>query len=326
MSGVTPRDDAPQAAPEVSIIIPAFNEERWLPATLRGLRELAAADSREIIVVDNGSTDRTRDLAREAGATVLLAPGVSVAALRNAGARVAAGDVLAFLDADCVPQPDWLEKALRSIRDGPCVTGARVLTPPNGTWVERAWFDVAPQGRRRVSYINSGNLIVSRLVFAHVGGFDESLATGEDSDFCRRASAVVPVVADDTIRVHHYGNPRTVRAFFRRERWHGVGGAARGALTWRNKPLVGGLLWLTLTLGQVAGLGVMATGGGPWVLAGATAGILVLCTASGLHRNRWRPTALAAQAAMLFYVYYAARSMSALQAWLGGRAARGRAA
>ena len=100
MSGVTSRDDAPQAAPKVSIIIPAFNEERWLPATLRGLRGLEAAASREIIVVDNGSTDRTRDLAREAGATVLVVPGVSVGALRNAGVRLATGDVLAFLDAD----------------------------------------------------------------------------------------------------------------------------------------------------------------------------------------------------------------------------------
>ena len=105
-----------------------------------------------------------------------------------------------------------------------------------------------------------------------------------------------------------------------------VGGAGRGALTWRNKPLVGGLLWLALTLAQCAGFAVMATRGGAWVLAGATAGILILCGASGLHRNRWRPTALAAQAATLFYVYYAARSMSALQAWLGGRATRGRAA
>jgi glycosyltransferase involved in cell wall biosynthesis len=269
------------------VIIPAYNEARYIADTLRALARVAAPAPAEIIVVDNGSTDDTVALAGQAGARVLVRPGVSVAALRNAGRAEASGDVLAFLDADCIPSPDWLHWAIASMQDGgPSVTGSRVALPENGSWVERAWFSVPPQGRRHVPYINSGNLVVTRGVFDRVGGFDETLISGEDSDFCRRASLVAPVIADDRIRVVHHGNPKTVRQFFAREIWHGMGALGSSARSLGNKPLLGAIAVLVLTLGQALGLALWIAGSGPAVTAVSTAALVLLVGASAVHRAR----------------------------------------
>src|SRR5690242_4869767 len=90
----------------ISVIIPAFNEERFLPQTLQHLHQatkyLGAAPDRhvEIIVVDNASSDRTAEIALAAGAKVISVPEHNIAKVRNAGAAAASGELLVFLDAD----------------------------------------------------------------------------------------------------------------------------------------------------------------------------------------------------------------------------------
>jgi Glycosyl transferase family 2 len=303
--------------PMVSIIVPAFNEERLIRTTLDAIAAIDYPPAKlEVVVVDNGSTDGTSEVARSCGARVLIRPGVSVAALRNAGTAAASGAVLAFLDADCVPARDWLMNAVRSLHEGAGVTGCRVAVPEGGTWVERAWFGLPPVGRREVPYINSGNLIVDRKVFEQVGGFDETLVSGEDSDFCRRATAIAAIVADDRIQAVHLGNPKTLGQFLRREIWHGMGGLGATALTVKNKPLLGALALLGLSALQLIGLAIWLAGRGPALLLVATVSVAGLVMTSAVHRARsLRRPGLILQQGLLYYLYFVGRAIAVGRLW-----------
>src|SRR5262249_59692752 len=106
---------------KLSIIIPAFNEEKLLPSCLEhvftAVRANASPDwTSEVIVVDNNSTDRTAAIAHAAGATVVFEPVNQISRARNAGARVAQGDWFLFVDADSALHPATLAELLRHIR------------------------------------------------------------------------------------------------------------------------------------------------------------------------------------------------------------------
>src|SRR5437867_3710963 len=96
--------------PSISIIVPAYNEEALLGATLRALDEArrTLAEPSEIIVVDDGSSDRTGDIAAAGGARVVRVQLRQIAGARNAGARAARGDLLVFVDADTIVPTDGI--------------------------------------------------------------------------------------------------------------------------------------------------------------------------------------------------------------------------
>src|SRR5258705_6116779 len=110
----------------ISVVIPAFNEELYLPATLSSLRDANSVCrcSVELIVVDNESSDRTREVARSFGATVVHEAVHNIARVRNTGGSAARGDVLAFVDADTIVSPYFLEKVAAAIGDPACVGGS----------------------------------------------------------------------------------------------------------------------------------------------------------------------------------------------------------
>ncbi len=116
--------------PSLSVIIPAFNEANYLPETflrLAAAERLFRSDSDaavQIIVVDNGSTDRTPELAQSAGATVIHESERNIARVRNAGAAIAVHDVLIFLDADTLIPPELLLRIAKAMIDPMCVGGA----------------------------------------------------------------------------------------------------------------------------------------------------------------------------------------------------------
>ena len=110
----------------LSIVIPAFNEERLIERCLQSISASLAANVKpcftaEIIVVDNNSTDNTAHLARQAGAQVVFEPINQIGRARNAGAAQATGDWLLFLDADSILNPGLLADILRLIEDGKSV-------------------------------------------------------------------------------------------------------------------------------------------------------------------------------------------------------------
>ena len=174
--------------PDYSIIIPAYNEQAELPATLRALRFAMEQQGvpGELIVVDNNSTDGTSVVARANGADqVVFEPINQIARARNAGAVVSRGRYLVFVDADTRIRPVLLTKALQYLEDGYAGGGAVVEFEGEVNAVGR--FGTAVW--ERVS--RAANLAAGSFIFCHaegfrsVGGFDNSLFAGEEIAFSR---------------------------------------------------------------------------------------------------------------------------------------------
>lgn len=309
-----------------SVIIPTYNEERFIRRCLDSIRaQRVAPDQVEIVVVDNGSTDQTLTICQEYTDRILSHPELRVGAMRNQGAAKARGQVLAFIDADCIADAGWLAAAEASLAAGSCVTGDSYDIPSDPHWIERAWFAQEHRGRRATHLIPAGNMIVPRELFLRLGGFNEQLLTGEDAEFCQRAAQIAPVIADDTLRVVHLGNPKTLKKFITREMWHGMGALGSLRLNWNDKPLFGTVAFLVLTLTQIAGLGLAIVGRGSSLFWFGTVGVGLLLAATVAYRLRairdWRavPSLL-----LLYNVYYFGRSIALLML-LGGRDFRRRA-
>jgi GT2 family glycosyltransferase len=211
---------------ELSYVIPVRNDAERLARCLASIRGNSQNAIRsEIVVCDNGSTDQTQQVARDAGAVVLDLPGRRVSELRNTAVGFAKGRYLAFVDADHVIDEAWSETALRTFSDASvAAVGALYTSPAQGTWVQRAYGALrgTTRGQQTVDWLGSGNLAVRREAFEQVGGFDTTLEACEDVDFCKRLRAAGwRIVADERLRSLHLGDPPTLRALFRAERWRG---------------------------------------------------------------------------------------------------------
>lgn len=197
---------------------------------LKSLAKLAFARDRfEVLMVDNGSRDKTLEIAESfqdrLNLKVLQKANVRISALRNLGARAAAGDILAFLDADCLAPEDWLDRILElAPADGAGVLGANYLLPEDSTWVGRTWhrYQEAPKAGE-VSHVPAGDLIMRREDFLRLGGFDETIQTNEDYELCERArKSGMQVRAFPQIGVVHLGTAQNLEVFFRKQAWHGT--------------------------------------------------------------------------------------------------------
>jgi glycosyltransferase involved in cell wall biosynthesis len=117
---------------KISVVIPAFNEERLLGESLAKIKSAAGAFTGrgwevELIVCDNNSTDRTAEIARAAGATVVLEPVNQIARARNTGAAAATGDWLVFVDADSHPSAELFGDVAGQILSGRCLAGGATI-------------------------------------------------------------------------------------------------------------------------------------------------------------------------------------------------------
>ena len=271
---------------KLSIIIPALNEEANLPRLFKSIaRVLANVAVYEILVVDNGSTDKTIQLSRDCGARVLDSSG-SIAYSRNYGAQEARSDILVFLDADVELTEEWGRAILETMdlidSEPDCVTGAWYKVRKDGSALERYWFGPLESGPH--SHINAGNLLLARKKFLDLGGFDEGMVTGEDYEFTRRAMRLgCSIRENEQLAVIHHGYPTGLGEFLRREVWHGLGdyGSLRSALA--SKVAVAAVLFGSLLLGSVTGLalGRIALAA---TLFGAALGIPLLASLSKYRR------------------------------------------
>jgi glycosyltransferase involved in cell wall biosynthesis len=236
----------------VSFIIPALNEEQYIGSVLDSIIHNAVLFQYEIIVVDNGSSDRTAEIAGDRGALVILEPGKTISALRNIGCSKAKYEIIVFIDGDVILDEAWGANASMSIdtvsRDPMLVTGSFCGLRKNANWIERCWYRPV-LSKQIVNYINSGHLIVNRTLFERIGGFREELETGEDYDFCQKARSVgANIVNNDKLAVLHEGYPRTLFHFFRRERWHGKGDYSSLRTVYSSKPAMLSLLFIAVLL------------------------------------------------------------------------------
>lgn len=177
---------------KVSIVIPAFNEEKLLPSTLEAVRAatqafVEAGVAWEWIVCDNNSTDRTALVAREWGATVVFEPVNQIARARNAGASVATGDWLLFIDADSRPSRELFGEALAGMRGGDLVfAGAAVVLEGElrlGARMAVGAWNLLSRGLR---WVAGSFVLVETTAFREVGGFDLRLFAAEEVELSRR--------------------------------------------------------------------------------------------------------------------------------------------
>ncbi|WP_085607666.1 MULTISPECIES: glycosyltransferase [unclassified Pseudomonas] len=177
----------------ISIVIPMYNEARHIGRTLLAAQKAAhAADVEcELIVVDNGSSDEGPQIARQFGAQVLVMPGLLIGALRNRGTAIATGEWLAFIDADIEMPEDWLTQLFTLEAEGQAdVFGLDLHTPAAAPWYATAWqrrtLRPTTHTSHVVDWLPSANLLMRKRWFDKVGGFNETLRTGEDKEFTLR--------------------------------------------------------------------------------------------------------------------------------------------
>ena len=303
------------AVPIFSIIIPAKNEEGTISACISSIKATdTPAQSYEIIVVDNGSTDATMEIAQNHGAATYRKPDFTISALRNFGASEASGKILVFLDADCTVASDWLNKASTYLARNDIVCfGSAPIIPANPTWIQSTWFVVREQKKQitDVSWLESMNMFVRREAFNAVGGFNENLVTCEDVDLSYRLASLGRIVSDKSIVAVHHGEAATIRQFLQKERWRGKSnyqGLRQHGLQMKEIP---SLLLPIYYLLCIAGIffSIIAT----WfsvslaIFLFQQLPIILLCAHK--LRGKYRPTSFL-QLIFLYNIYYLARALS----------------
>lgn len=191
--------------PFISVVVPAYNEARTLPACLDSLLNQDCSFPYEIIVVDNASTDRTAEIARQHGVRLIHESAKGVALARRAGFTAARADLIASTDADCLAPPDWLARVWRAFTDRPelvAVGGyALFYDAPRG-------LNFFPRLSRRLNIIrlvgvfagqqplSAQNLTVRKEAYQQIGGFNPAITSPlglDDVDLTLRLSALGPV-------------------------------------------------------------------------------------------------------------------------------------
>jgi GT2 family glycosyltransferase len=305
----------------ITFIVPVKNDAKRLARCLASIAATSGAAEHEIIVVDNGSTDDSPAVARAAGARVLSVPDQRVSELRNQAAAIARGDLLALVDADHELAPPWTAAALETMtpeRVGGA--GALYIPPADGTWVQRTYGALRGRtvGSGDTRWLGSGNLIVRRDAFTAIGGFDATLESCEDVDFCQRLrDAGWRLVGDERLVSIHHGDPSTLARLFRAERWRGRDNLRvtfRTRVTPRDLPSIVTPILIALAVpALVASIAVAPlTGGRSLTVAIASAlaiaGIVGLRALRIAHSGgRWGPASLA-QALAVAATYELARA------------------
>ena len=166
----------------ISFIVPAHNEEQHIGGTLRAIRAAAqaAGESYEVIVVDDASSDRTAELAGAAGARVERVDYRQISRTRNAGARIASGDRLVFVDADTLVSLQVLRAALAALDRGAVAGGATLRMDGHVPLYVRGLVIATAAVMRRRNWFAGCFVFCTRAAFETVGGFDETLFASEE--------------------------------------------------------------------------------------------------------------------------------------------------
>ncbi len=178
-------------AVKISIVVPAFNEERLLGQSLVQMKSAAGVFVRqgweaELIVCDNNSTDGTAEIARAAGALVVFEPVNQIARARNRGAAAATGDWLIFVDADSYPSAGLFEEVVEQIQSGRCLAGGTTVRMDEKHWVAEFITRLWNYSSRMGSWLAGSFIFVEAATFRELGGFNDELFAAEELDLSRR--------------------------------------------------------------------------------------------------------------------------------------------
>jgi glycosyltransferase involved in cell wall biosynthesis len=176
----------------ISFIIPAHNEERWIGECLTSIRTTMekVAETYEVVVVDDASTDSTHQIAQQMGARTLRVEHRKISAVRNSGARAASGEFFLFVDADTQVNERAVRAALKALRSG--AAGGGCVPALDGAipiWGRIIHFLACLAGRL-IRLVGGCFLFCTREAYNFAGGFSESLYAGEDIAFVQALKKV----------------------------------------------------------------------------------------------------------------------------------------
>lgn len=202
-----------------------FNESEHIQRTINSA--LTAAEHANldctIIAVDNNSTDNSRELAKELGASVITLPNANIGALRNTGAKTTDCDYVAFLDADIEVPDRWLVSCLQQHAKNYDVIALDCDTPKQAPWFAKVWQkrNMSLTGNNRVlAWLATPNLFLTNELFNATGGFNPSLKSGEDKEFgLRLNSKGAKQISLAQPTALHWGYEKTWPEWFRKEFW-----------------------------------------------------------------------------------------------------------
>lgn len=175
---------------KISVIVPAFNEEKLLGTTLACIREATSGLEVELIVCDNNSTDRTAEIAREAGARVVFEPVNQISRARNAGAAAASGDWLVFVDADSFPDRALFAELADAIASGRCIGGGATVRFDEADRAARSAVAIWNAISRGMRWAAGSFVFCKAEAFRALGGFSAELFASEEIDFSRRLKRI----------------------------------------------------------------------------------------------------------------------------------------
>jgi glycosyltransferase involved in cell wall biosynthesis len=240
----------PPATPLVSVIIPAKNEEHIIKSCIDSIKNIEYDQCKiEIIVVDNGSTDKTVLLAKSNGAIVISNPDISIAGLRNLGMEKSNGAILAFLDADMEVSRGWLTEAIPLLEDPNIgAVGGLLNIPHNASWIEIIWDKHVKMRPKHgpTHWLGSGNFIIRKSTLIDVGSWNEDLTTCEDMDLCDRLIVKHKLLHIESASATHHSEIKSIRDLFLKEVWRGRNSFQRVGSSWKNRQALQSFLLPTI--------------------------------------------------------------------------------
>ncbi len=229
----------------ISVIIPAKNAAACLPECLRAvLAQQGLAHDYEVSVVDDGSTDSTAQVAEQFPVQVIRQAHAGPAAARNAGARAARGDILAFTDADCVPAPTWLCELLEPFQN-PEVVGVKGAyrtksRSPVARFVQQEYESKYDRMRKQASidFVDTYSAAYRRSIFLENGGFDTAfpVPSVEDQELSFRLARKGYRMVFAPAAIVYHPHDRSVGEYLRRK--YGIGYWKAVMLRWIPEKLV----------------------------------------------------------------------------------------
>lgn len=298
---------------KILFVIPALNEAHNIGNTIRSIHavaSLASLSNYKVQLVDHGSTDNTAEVASNLGANVTRVSGGTIANLRNVGASQEDGDILVFLDADVTLTEQWAQNIASAIGDilagKKIITGSHCSPPDSNNVLLKHWFSSFANDPRN-THVGTGHMILSKSDFHTIGGFDSSLKTGEDYEFCERAvSKGFHIINSPSLKVLHHDFPKSIGSFIKREAWHGIGDLASIKKATQSKVVVASTVFLAIH----ALLVIAAISGNRTLVA-----ILILLLAALLLLSSYMKNSHSSGRTILinagvFYPYYVGRSIA----------------
>jgi len=248
----------PHSTPSVSVVVCCYNAAETLSECLEGLARLEYPDY-ETIVVDDGSTDHTAEIARSHGVRLISIANQGLAHARNVGLSAARGELVAYIDGDAFPDPHWLHYVAEAFaRPGNAAVGGPNIPPPDGPVAE--CVANAPGGPihvllsdREAEHIPGCNMVFRRAALEAVGGFDPQFhAAGDDVDICWRLQEQGWTLGFSPAAVVWHRRRNSVRGYWRQQKGYGKAEAllerkwpekynATGHVTWGGRIYGNGL-------------------------------------------------------------------------------------